>query len=361
MQSTRPETSPVKAGRRVLGEKNINASLTPSAKRHADKHNKPSIDTIPFNPLKGPRKDREDVSHHAGQKRTIDQVTDSETEDAEPRKAVVTAQPGADQDFQIFDDNNDNTRPNSPSREISPTGVAIPAQASKQLIPSQRNTSLVGGQPEVASTSIPASSVPTEPAARRIFIQEKAALVRQRLQSAMHRVGNNSLDRALSQFEASSRPLVPRGSAVLSSSSSSRVPSSSPSSFAAAATKTTTASQKSPTQKRVLLPPLPIQPQSRPVRASAAARTSISSSFSESASYSIVPQEEEAEEEREVEDEEQDDDDEGEETPKAAAENQQRPETNVKEMKAALDEANALHKLKELAQSSTNAEQTVGR
>jgi hypothetical protein len=116
MQSIRPETSPIKAGRRVLGEKNINASLTPSAKRHADKQHKFSIDAIPFNPLKESRKEREDVSSHAGQKRTIDQVTDSETEDVVPRKAVVTAQPGTDQDFQIFDDNN--TRPNSTSKEV---------------------------------------------------------------------------------------------------------------------------------------------------------------------------------------------------------------------------------------------------
>lgn len=114
MQSTRPETSPIKAGRRVLGEKNTNASLTPYTKRHADKPKPSSTDAIPFKPLK--ESSREEVSHRAGQKRTIDQVTDSEAEDVEPRKAVVTS--GTEQDFQIFDDNNNNTRPSSSSREV---------------------------------------------------------------------------------------------------------------------------------------------------------------------------------------------------------------------------------------------------
>lgn len=126
MQSTRPETSPVKAGRRVLGEKNTNASLTPSAA--AKRQHKPiTTDAIPFNPLKKTaattttRTDR-DVSH-AGQKRTIDQVcgSTSETEDVEPRKAIVVTSArseSTDQDFQMFDDNNNNTRPISPSREV---------------------------------------------------------------------------------------------------------------------------------------------------------------------------------------------------------------------------------------------------
>jgi hypothetical protein len=192
-----------------------------------------------------------------------------------------------------------------------------------------------------------------------ICFSQKAALVRQRLQSAMHRVGNNnSLDRALSQFEASSRPFVPRGN-TNTTVSVSRASSSPSFIIAAAASKTASPSQKSSPkqQKRVLLPPLPIQPHSRPVRASA--RTSIPSPFSESASITVPHQEEEEDKEEEREEEENDDEDE--ETPKAQAANQQRSEANVEEMKAALDEANALHKLKQLAQSSTNAEQTAGR
>lgn len=174
----------------------------------------------------------------------------------------------------------------------------------------------------------------------------------------MHRVGNNnSLDRALSQFEASSRPFVPRGNTNTTVSRASSSPSFI---IAAAASKSASPSQESSPkqQKRVLLPPLPIQPHSRPVRASA--RTSIPSPFSESASITAPPQEEE-EDKEEGKEEEEENDDEDEETPKAQAVNQQRPAANVEEMKAALDKANALHKLKELAQSSTNAEQTVGR
>lgn len=121
MQSTLPETSPIKAGRRVLGEKNANASLTPSAKRYVHKQKLTTSDAIPFNPLKETRKDRGVSTEppHAGQKRTIDQVTDSEAEDVEPRKALVTShQPGTDQEFQIFDEDNKNTRSISQPREV---------------------------------------------------------------------------------------------------------------------------------------------------------------------------------------------------------------------------------------------------
>lgn len=188
----------------------------------------------------------------------------------------------------------------------------------------------------------------------------------------MHRVENsNSLDRALSQFEASSRPFVPRGSTLSRASSS---PALIAAAAAVTATKTTTTTLSSPSmpssqapspkqRKRVLLPPLPIQPNSRPVRASA--RTSIPSLLSlESPSITATREEEEEEEEEEKNEEEDEERDEEEETPKAQAETQQqqqRSPTEIEKMKAALDEANALHKLKELAQSSTNVEQTAGR
>lgn len=93
----------------------------------------------------------------------------------------------------------------------------------------------------------------------------------------MRRADDKSLDRALSQFEANSRPFL-------------RTLSSSSSASASHQQQQEQRSQKlSPTkQKRVLLPPLPLQPRSRPVRSSA--QTTAASPSSKSLSIAGLPE-----------------------------------------------------------------------
>ncbi|KAH8692701.1 hypothetical protein BGW36DRAFT_362251 [Talaromyces proteolyticus] len=329
MQSSHSETSSLKAGRRVLGEKTTNASLTPSTRRKLELQ-KSTIDAIPFTKFSELREDCTTSSepHHAGQKRTIDNVIE-DVENDQPRKVpMMTYQSETGKDFQIFDES---ARSVSPQRENVPTTDITTKQVSNGLQSPQKEDIPLQALSEESSNgklAESASSVPTEPAARRIFIQEprltsfkKAALVKKRLQSAMHRVGKNPLDRALSQFEASSRR--PFLTTITSSSNSS--------SF-----RTGTTSQTSPKQKRVLLPPLPIQPRSRPVRSSA--RGSIPSPTSDPGDNTSQGEREEDEEE----------------TPKAQAETRQRPYVDVDEIKDVQGgEENALDKFVKLTQSST--------
>lgn len=92
----------------------------------------------------------------------------------------------------------------------------------------------------------------------------------------MRRVGEKSLDCALSQFEANSRPFV----RSLSSSSAS-TPYQQP--------QEQRSQKPSPTKKkRVLLPPLPLQPRSKPVRSSA--QTTAASPSSKSLSIVDLPE-----------------------------------------------------------------------
>jgi hypothetical protein len=117
MQSLFPETSPHKAGRRVLGEKTANASLTPATKRIADANSQKFPTTaIPFNTSNNePQKKPRDISPepcHAGQKRTIDQVVEGISEaESEPRKVFMSSQPEGEQQFKIFDDGTSTTVP----------------------------------------------------------------------------------------------------------------------------------------------------------------------------------------------------------------------------------------------------------
>ncbi|KUL90426.1 hypothetical protein ZTR_00135 [Talaromyces verruculosus] len=262
MQAAISGTSPQKAGRRVLSEKTANASLTPATKRIADANSQKFQTTaIPFNgPINKPSptktRDISSDARHAGQKRSIDQVVENIKEaESEPRKVLMTSQTEGEGEFEIFSDDN-----------------GTQCRQTKALeVPTSQGTEEGGSKEE------PSTRVPTEPAARKLFIQQRAALARSRLQSAMRRAGDKSLDRALSQFEANSRPFL----RTLSSSSSASAPHHQ---------QQEPRSQKpSPTkQKRVLLPPLPLQSRSRPVRSSA--QTTAASPSSKSLSIVDLPE-----------------------------------------------------------------------
>lgn len=107
----------------------------------------------------------------------------------------------------------------------------------------------------------------------------------------MRRVGEKSLDCALYQFEANSRPFL----RALSSSASTSYQQS----------QEHMSQKSSPTKKkRVLLPPLPLQPRSKPVRSSA--QTTAASPSSKSLSIVDLP---ETDTEAEAFDESNDDND----------------------------------------------------
>lgn len=78
MNSTTLQSSPVKEGRRILGEKTVNACLTPH--RHASpvKHS--------FLDVSSPKKQLLPSPSFAGQKRSIDQVDQGESENKDPRR-----------------------------------------------------------------------------------------------------------------------------------------------------------------------------------------------------------------------------------------------------------------------------------
>jgi hypothetical protein len=156
----------------------------------------------------------------------------------------------------------------------------------------------------------------------------------------MRRVGDKSLDRALSQFEANSRPFL----RTLSSSSAS-APYQQP--------REQISQKSSPTkQKRVLLPPLPLQPRSRPVRSSA--QTTAASPSSKSVGIADLP---ETDEEAEAFDESNEDDDKDK-TPKQSDVRQ--PEENVVEshdvgITMSQESDSVMDKLIKWTQSSTDS------
>ncbi|KAL1964101.1 hypothetical protein VTN77DRAFT_7519 [Rasamsonia byssochlamydoides] len=208
MQTVSVQTSPVKDGRRVLGDKTPNASWTPAKKRIVELEKSKST-VISLKPLQESPKTR-DLSPppcHAGQKRTIDQVENAD--DPEPRKTLITSLPQRQGRFEIFEDS---AQPVAASQPQDPRPDAIEPEAPKMEAPPQQNKESSQERPSKSPErvdAVPTSTVPTDPEARRRFIQEKAALMKRRIQTAMRRVEDNkdnSLDRALSEFEARTRP-----------------------------------------------------------------------------------------------------------------------------------------------------------
>jgi outer membrane protein OmpA-like peptidoglycan-associated protein len=158
----------------------------------------------------------------------------------------------------------------------------------------------------------------------------------------MRRVENKSLDRALSQFEAAnSRPFI-RYIPSSSSSGSNIQP---------------TSAKPSPTkQKRVLLPPLPLQARSRPVRSSAQKTTPSSSSGS--TSIANIPQNDEEEEKEPVDDDEDDND----KTPKASDIRKQDTtafDSDGAEIRMSQESDSIMDKLVKWTQSSTDSSRAI--
>ncbi|KAJ5326950.1 uncharacterized protein MYU51_008091 [Penicillium brevicompactum] len=205
MNSTAVQFSPVKDGRRILGEKDTNACLSPAHTKHSypvvGTPVKRTIATSPRKLLPSPI--------FAGQKRTRDQLDETE-ENIEPAK----------------------------QREASPQPVQTPENQMKgQLyntsnvmdshIPTPQNSQPERDETQQTETETEAFDVPRTPEeetrsvpddsdARKVFIQEKASLLRSRLQSAMRNVADHQFDRRVSDLDAHSRKCPRLSFSVLS-------------------------------------------------------------------------------------------------------------------------------------------------
>ncbi|KAL1973971.1 hypothetical protein VTN31DRAFT_5531 [Thermomyces dupontii] len=239
MDAVQVHASPVKDGRRVLGEKSANASLTPSRKRFFDLQKPCSTEASPkplheFHELRTVRSSFSSQSH-AGQKRTIDEV-EGNTRESEPRKALMTAASEV-KDVATFENT---ARMDTAAARHNQIESSASAQFSLSKKKTEAHTKATGNS----------SRIPTDPDIRKRFVQQAAERAKRRIQTAMRRVGENSLDRALSEFQASRRPLFYTRPVTSK-------PPSPPSPKAPTRTRT-----------RTLLPPLPLQPRSRTVRPS---------------------------------------------------------------------------------------------
>ncbi|KAL4820895.1 hypothetical protein BDW67DRAFT_151491 [Aspergillus spinulosporus] len=158
--------SPVKEGRRILSEKNANACLSPArspAKQTLLNAPSPSPKKLLPSPLFAPS--------FVAQKRSIAQV------DAE------------DAGSQLPESGNEERV------DISHGSDAMNIDVSEQTRQQE------GEQGDTATSR----TVPSDPETRKQFIQEKASLLRSRLQNAMRRVRDPQFDRRLSELEEHSR------------------------------------------------------------------------------------------------------------------------------------------------------------
>ncbi|KAL4953835.1 hypothetical protein BDW69DRAFT_164429 [Aspergillus filifer] len=166
--------SPLKEGRRILGEKNTNACLSPA--RSPTKQALLSVDSP-----SSTKKLLPSPSFKA-QKRSIGQV---ESEDAtarvlfEEKRVQNSAQHGA-----------------GAGSLVAPNPDAMNLNTPQQTTNATPKETTVDSAPQV---------IPSDPEMREHFIQEKASLLRTRLQSAMRHVKDPQIDRRVSELEEHSR------------------------------------------------------------------------------------------------------------------------------------------------------------
>ncbi|PWY84575.1 hypothetical protein BO94DRAFT_625107 [Aspergillus sclerotioniger CBS 115572] len=201
--------SPVKDGRRILGEKPANACLSPAHHRHA------SVSPLKRPFLEAPSSPKKLLRSplFAGQKRSIDQVDTNEPPSSTQPSAQAPSRPDASQNVQ--DDNlpqqDSQIQQQSHATESETTLLDSdkqqhhhhhePQPTQQQPQPQQEDTHFVSPPPATTTTH----PIPNDPETRKRFIKEKATLLRTRLQTAMRNIHDPQLDRRLSDLEAHSR------------------------------------------------------------------------------------------------------------------------------------------------------------
>ncbi|KAL4918532.1 hypothetical protein BDW62DRAFT_181045 [Aspergillus aurantiobrunneus] len=196
-------SSPLKDGRQILSEKSANACLSPARS--------PAKQTHLTSP--SPKKLLPSPSFIA-QKRSINQV------DAEDVGSHLFAQeqrveaPPAHHEAPIRSTSiaDLDSRPESTSTSASDamnldvskqTNQQIQQQSLHTTSPAQNATKPTPKEPEPAPAT--SQTVPSDPQTRKLFIQEKAILLRNRLQNAMRHVRDPQFDRRVSELEEHSR------------------------------------------------------------------------------------------------------------------------------------------------------------
>ncbi|KNG86489.1 hypothetical protein ANOM_005124 [Aspergillus nomiae NRRL 13137] len=202
MYPTTLHPSPVKDGRRVLGEKTANACLSPA-------HHRPDASPSKRSLLEPPSPKKLLPSPlFAGQKRTIDQVDDQANNgnvQAQNNESRAETQEVHDVQNEALthstahnDDRSDQQQTDATELHVAPSRESDKQQSPADATPLARSPRQ---EREAGSTRI----VPEDPETRRLFIQQKANLLRNRIQNAMHHVKDPQFDRRLSELEAHSR------------------------------------------------------------------------------------------------------------------------------------------------------------
>ncbi|PWY92446.1 hypothetical protein BO70DRAFT_357585 [Aspergillus heteromorphus CBS 117.55] len=197
-------TSPVKDGRRVLGEKPANACLSPA--RHPHRHASASPLKRPFLDSSSSPKKLLPSPLFAGQKRSIDQVEDAT--DGQDHRAPTPSSDGRPHAAPDSQDDTPQTHSTLAHPQVQPraTGSDVPVLDSDKQQQSQEQQSPAHPEPTQQDTTPQCTpAVPEDPATRKRFIQEKATLLRTRLQTAMRHVRDPQFDRRVSELEAHSR------------------------------------------------------------------------------------------------------------------------------------------------------------
>ncbi|KAG5299217.1 hypothetical protein I7I50_07475 [Histoplasma capsulatum G186AR] len=223
------QSSPMKSERRVLVEKSTNASLAPSNSQSVSKSSKSSMSPPVL----------------AGQKRSIDQVDSSQNRSSSTKSSF--SQVRREDEFYIYEENNTqsstgadkqiisssfiqtahafdlDTPPKNTSSQQSDTmssllNLSFESESKKSSLnsPSSPSSSPTQEIPANETTAAPTSIVPTDPAERKAFIQQKANLLRSRVQTAMKKIKapQNDIDRRLvaleEQANSRDRPYPPK-------------------------------------------------------------------------------------------------------------------------------------------------------
>ncbi|KAJ5887830.1 hypothetical protein N7495_007871 [Penicillium taxi] len=214
MDSTSIQFTP-KEGRRVLGDKDANACLTP-AHRNKQSLSESPVKRTPFTPASS--KVLLPSPIFAGQKRTRDQV-----DEVDVNPGHVQAGVKLESSQSPVNDNNcehQNQETDAMDVRVSTPPKTEPDQSQQQM--DSQGSSAVS--PSIQETQ----TVPEDPDARKIFIRKKAALLRSTLQTAMRNVTNHHIDRRVSNLEDHSRNCPRISFSALSSTSSMRKPATNP-------------------------------------------------------------------------------------------------------------------------------------
>ncbi|KAJ5818515.1 hypothetical protein N7474_004106 [Penicillium riverlandense] len=225
MQSTQFPFSPVKDGRRILGEKNTNACLSP-ANRPKDSFSATGTPTKRVSTVASPKKLLPSPIF-AGAKRTRDQVDETDVNSGHVKRHSPELSPTPEENSTQSILRNGLEDQSALIPDAMDTGASTPQHTQLEHDEPDHlhaeNVSATADNSQQPTTR----AIPNDPETRKMFIQEvsqvyiatqkqttytntfsptkKAQLLRSRLQSAMRNVADHQFDRRVSELEAHSR------------------------------------------------------------------------------------------------------------------------------------------------------------